>query len=146
MPTVPAGPPPGSADEDDFDRQLRELAANAGQPAQFVEPSAAERALRPVQSGRASRAPTKPARPGRPGRTAPSARRRESRRARQLRAPVLRPGQLPAPSPWRRSVTRLRWRVLATLRSLVSRSVLIVTGAFLVLCAMAVGLDWLSTH
>jgi hypothetical protein len=76
MPTIPDGTPPGAADEDDFDRRLRELTENAAGPARFREPSAAERA-----------------------RLAQQARRRESRRARKLRwpGPGSGPGRQPAP-------------------------------------------------
>jgi hypothetical protein len=44
MPTVPDGTPSGAADEDDFDRRLRELTEGSGPEVRFWEPSAAERA------------------------------------------------------------------------------------------------------
>jgi hypothetical protein len=75
MPTVPDGTPSGAADEDDFDRRLRELTEGGGPEVRFWEPSAAERARRGVQPRG----------------------RRASRKARKLREPLPEPGRPPVP-------------------------------------------------
>jgi hypothetical protein len=127
MPSEPHGPGPGSHDEDDFDRQLRELAAGGTDGARFREPSAAERA--------------KPPRRPRP--------RRESRKARQLREPVPEPGRPAARRPAKaRAAARLRRGRLGrfTEAMLRSRPVLIVALVLAALVAVSIGLAWLSQH
>src|SRR5690349_4560417 len=127
MPSEPDGPGPGSRDEDDFDRQLRELAAGGTDGARFREPSAAERA--------------KPPRRPRP--------RRESRKARQLREPVPEPGRpVQRRPPKARAAARLRRGRLGrfTEAMLRSRPVLVVVLVLAALVAVSIGLAWLSQH
>jgi hypothetical protein len=127
MPSEPHGPGPGPADEDDFDRQLREL-ADGGTGARFREPSAAERAARQTRRSR---------------------QRRESRKARQLREPVPEPGRPVQRRPAKaRAAARLRRGRLGrfTEAMLRSRPVLIVVLVLAALVAVSIGLAWLSQH
>jgi hypothetical protein len=70
------------------------------------------------------------------------------RAARAVRAPRP-PRQAAAQRAWRRASARRRSRSSGRsgrLARLTSRPVLIVAGSFLVLCAVAYGLSWLSSH
>jgi hypothetical protein len=69
-------------------------------------------------------------------------------RAARARAPRP-PRQAAAQRAWRRASARRRSRSsgrTGRLARLTSRPVLIVAGSFLVLCAVAYGLSWLSSH
>lgn len=130
MGSEPDGPNPGAANEDDFDRQLRELTGNAGSAPRFREPSATERAAR---SARASRPRV----------------RRDSRKARRLREPVPEPGRPVQRRPVQtRAVTRLRRGRMGRFSEalLRSRPVLVVALVLAALVATSIGLAYLSSH
>jgi hypothetical protein len=136
MPSEPGGPAHGAADEDDFDRQLRELTTDGKRHARFREPSAAERATRP----------SRPARSGRPGRPWL---RRDSRKARRLREPVPEPGRPVQRRPAKaRAAARLRRGRVGRFSAVLlrSRPVLIVVLVLIALVAVSVGLAALSQH
>jgi Flp pilus assembly protein TadB len=112
--------PTDSPDDDEFDRQLRALTGGAAGQARFAEPSAAQRARR-------------------------TRRRRDSRLAKELREPVLMPGQA-RPLAARRTAAQ-RWSrsgVAGFLRRHQSWVFVILILAALV--ATSIGLSWLSTH
>ena len=115
-------------DQDDFDRQLRDLTSGQAEPAKFQELSAAERARR---------APTPP----------PSTSKknwRNNRKAKKLRRPVSEPGKRPGTPQPKRKTPSMASRTPAARRKQRFLKVLRTVGVLIAFAALLYGMHLLG--
>jgi hypothetical protein len=114
-------------DQDDFDRQLRDLTSGQAEPAKFQELSAAERARR---------APTPP--------PASRSKWRNTRKAKKLRRPVSEPGKRPGTPQPKRKTPSMASRTPAARRKARFLHVLRTVGILIAFAALLYGLHLLG--